>query len=114
STLRGPIVVLSDDVPDEIRAKRRVIFVKGDPTKDSDLQRAGIASAKTAMILATDFCDPQTSDSRALMTALAVEGVNPRVYTVVEIVNPDNARHFAHAHVDEIICCTDLGAKIAV
>jgi len=45
---------------------------------------------------------------------LAVEALNPEVYSVVEIVNPANAKHLAHAHVDEIISATELGAKLAV
>jgi voltage-gated potassium channel len=112
--LRCPIVILADAAPEELIALPTVTFVKGDPTDDGDLRRAGVDTAAAAIILPTDFGDPPGSDARSLLTALAIEALNPDIYTVVEVLNPANAHHFAHAHVDEVISATDLGAKMAV
>jgi len=109
-----PVVVLAEECPPDIVALSRVLYVKGDPTEDEALLRAGVERAKAAIILATDLADPASSDSRAVLTALAVEALNPDVYTVVEIVDRAHAKHLAHARVDEVVTSSELGAKLAV
>lgn len=108
------VVVVAEECPSELLGRPGVLFVKGDPTDDEALKRAGIHQAQAAIILATDLARPAESDSRALLTALAVEALNPAIYTVVEIVDAGNARHLVHAHVDEIVSASELGAKLVV
>ncbi len=108
------LVVLADDCPKDLMGLMRVVFVRGDPTDDEALLRAGVERAQAAIILAVDPADPAGSDSRSVLTALAVEALNPAVYTVVEIINPSHVKHLAHAKVDEVIAASNLGAKLAV
>lgn len=96
-----PLVLVADlaenPVPD-----LDVVFVGGDPTRDETLLRAGIMEAYGAIVLA-DLLHPDP-DAKTLLIALAVEHLNPKVYTTVEVVDPENVHHFRHANVDEVIC----------
>lgn len=85
----------------------RVHFVRGNPTKNEVLVRAGIESADTAIILGGEG-DAQSTDALAILTALAVESLRPEIYTCVIIFNPENKRHLEHAKVDEIICISEM------
>lgn len=95
-------VVLVADLPQNPVPDLRVKFVSGDPAQDETLQEAGIQQAYGAIILA-DFACPDP-DARTLLVALAIEHLNPNVYTVVEVVDPRNIPHFRHARVDEVVC----------
>lgn len=95
-------VVLVADLPQNPVPDLRVKFVSGDPAQDETLQEAGIQQAYGAIILA-DFSCPEP-DARTLLVALAIEHLNPNVYTVVEVVDPRNIPHFRHARVDEVVC----------
>ncbi len=92
-----------------------VLFIKGDPTESSVLERAGVMRAHTAIILA-DASNPDynAEDSRNILTCLAIESANKGVYTVVQVLNPDNQKHLERANCDEIICTTELSTRLVV
>ena len=91
-----------------------VFFIAGSPTDEDTLQRAGVAAAETAIILAnrTPGSDESDVDARSILTALAVEAANPPIYSIIELVNPDNERHARLAKVDDIIYCDSLIAEV--
>ncbi|MBC7226859.1 MAG: NAD-binding protein [Thermoflexales bacterium] len=95
-------IVLVADLPQNPVPDLRVKFVSGDPAQDETLQEAGVEQAYGAIVLADLSC-PEP-DARTLLVALAIEHLNPEVYTVVEVVDPRNVLHFRHARVDEVIC----------
>jgi voltage-gated potassium channel len=110
---RRKIVVLANR---EIRPVKdeRVEFVKGDPTQDEALVRAGIKSANSAIVL-SDLTKPANeADSEALMIILAVESLNRKIHSCVQIVNSSNKIHFKRAHADEIICLDQIGGNLVV
>jgi voltage-gated potassium channel len=92
-------------------------FVKGDPTEARDLIRAGIESARAAIILADNSypnIDMEDMDSRTLLTTLAVESLNPRCYTCVEVVHQRNREHFDRTKADELVVSSHVtGALLA-
>ena len=107
------IVVLA---PSESRLvhEDEVEFINGDPTQDRDLRRARVQEAKSVIVL-TDFTKkPNDADANALLIALAVESLNQKVHTCVQILNSENKIHFERANVDEIICLDKLGGNLAV
>lgn len=95
-------LVLVADLAENPLPDLDVVFVSGDPTRDETLLRAGIGEAYGAIVLA-DLLHPDP-DARTLLITLAVEHLNPEVYTTVEVVDPENVHHFRHAHVDEVVC----------
>lgn len=89
-------------------------FINGDPTQDDDLERAGIKKAASVIIL-TDFtASANEVDARALMITLAVESLNRKTHTCVQIMNSENRIHFERANADEIICLDMLGSNMVV
>ena len=92
----------------------RVEFVKGDPTQNDDLIRAGVKKADSVIVL-SDMAKPSNdSDAEALMITLAVETLNRKVHTCVQIVNSLNRIHLERAHADEIICLDQLGGNLMI
>lgn len=107
------IVVLAQSENRPVQADE-VEFINGDPTQDPDLQRARVQDAKSVIVL-TDFTqNPNEADGKALLIALAVETLNQKVHTCVQILNSNNRIHFERANVDEVICLDHLGGNLAV
>jgi voltage-gated potassium channel len=107
------VVVLNDSETRPIKDER-VEFIKGDPSQDEDLKRAGIMKADSAIVLTDLTKGANEADAEALMVVLAVESLNPEVHTCVQIVNSTNRMHLERAHADEIICLDQVGGSLAV
>ena len=91
-------------------ASSDVYFVRGVPSNESDLQRAGIETARTAIICPADGSNE--ADMSSILTVLAIESVAPQVRTVVEVNNPDHVAHFKRADVDEVMITSKLAAHL--
>jgi voltage-gated potassium channel len=94
-----------------------VTFIHGNPSNAQDLHRAGIERADTAIILADETnpnLEPDDIDAKTLLSALAVESINPDVHTCVEVIKSDNRQHFERAKADELVVSAELtGALLA-
>ncbi len=93
-----------------------VFFVAGEPTSNDRLIQAGIKRAESAIIFAQKFpgLSDDDVDAHTVLTALAVESLRSEIYTVAELLNPENERHARRAHVDDIIFCErTLGGIVA-
>lgn len=102
------IALVAETRPANLPAE--VFFVSGRASEKEVLSRGGLDSAAAAIILS----DPGAGDddSRTILTGLAVESLNPSVYSVMELHNPDNERYARFAHVDDIIYTDQLIADI--
>ncbi len=105
-------LVVVADLEEHPCAESGAMFISGSPARDDVLTRASIEKAHTAIVMGNGQGDVTTSDSLAILTALAVESRNPDVYSCVLIFDPENKRHLEHAHVDEIICVSELTDNI--
>jgi voltage-gated potassium channel len=107
------IVVLANIEQRPVKDER-IEFIKGDPTQDEDLIRAGVMRADSIIVL-TDFTKgPNEADAEALMVVLAVESLNREVHTCVQLLNSANRMHLERAHADEIICLDQIGGNLVV
>ena len=88
-----------------------IFFVQGNPSEREALIKGGIQKAQGAIILG----DPDfgNDDSHTILTSLAIEAINPNVYVVVELHDPENERYARYAHVDDILYTDSLIADIA-
>jgi voltage-gated potassium channel len=106
---KPPVVILAplerNPVDDDLTT-----FIRGSASDAADLRRAGIDRARTAIILAdrTNAATADDVDARTLLSALAVESINPTVHTCVEVIRPQNRAHFQRAKVDEMIVSAEL------
>jgi voltage-gated potassium channel len=111
-----PIVILADrdGAPFEGEA---VTFVRGNPSSDADLRRAGLDRVSTVIVLAdasNASDDPDDLDARSLLTTLAMECINPAAYSCVEVVKSENRQHFERTKADELVVSAELtGALLA-
>jgi len=107
------IVILTDSEERPIKDER-VEFIKGDPSQDENLIRAGVMNAHSVIVLTDLDKGVNEADAEALMVTLAVESLNREVHTCVQIMNSANRMHLERAHTDEIICLDQLGGNLAV
>ena len=112
---RHPVVVIDRSILELPINNPYVHFVKGDPTESAVLERAGILRASTAIILPDlSTTDYMAEDSRTILTVLAIESLNRKVYTVAQVLVPENAKHLERVHCDEIICTTEVCTRLMV
>jgi voltage-gated potassium channel len=94
-----------------------ITFIRGNPSSEQDLRRAGIERVSTVIVLAdaTNASDePDDLDARSLLTTLAIESINPGAYSCVEVVKSENRQHFVRTHADELVVSAELtGALLA-
>ena len=107
------IVVLAD-IERRPEMKECVEFIRGDPTQDENLVRAGAMKADSVIVLTDLNKGPNEADAEALMVVLAVESLNRKVHTCVQILNSANRMHLERAHADEIICLDQIGGNLVV
>ena len=107
------VVVLNDSERRPFKDER-VEFIKGDPSQDTDLKRAGVMKADSVIVLTDLTKGANEADAEALMVVLAVESLNSKVHTCAQIVNSANRMHLERAHADEIICLDQVGGSLAV
>lgn len=87
-----------------------VYFVRGVSSNESDLRRAGIDTAMTAIICPIDGSNE--ADMTSILTVLAIESLAPSVRTVVEVNNPEHVPHFRRAEVDEVMVTSKLASRL--
>jgi len=107
------IVVLANIEQRPVKDER-IEFIMGDPTQDEDLVRAGVMRAYSIIVLTDLTKGLNEADAEALMVVLAVESLNRKVYTCVQLLNSANRMHLERAHADEIICLDQLGGNLVV
>ena len=108
-------VVLLADLPENPLPQSRIKFVHGDATVDSDLDRASAKTARSAILLADEShgpVDAASADARTVLTALAIEGANPGVYSVAEVRDSANRRHFLRTKTNELVASTELAGGL--
>lgn len=112
---KKPIIVVTE-TPEEIPQScaghfDQVFVVPGDPMDERVLRRANVRYADTAIVLA-DSRQGSYADMKSILIALAIEAIEPKVYTVVELLHSRNRNYFEHTHVDEIVCTDELTEKL--
>jgi voltage-gated potassium channel len=107
------IVILTESNERPVEDER-VEFIKGDPSQEESLIRAGIERAESVIVLSDCTKGANEADAEALMVVLAVESLNRKVHTCVQLMNSANRIHLEHAHADEIICLDQMGGSLLV
>ncbi|NMH71784.1 potassium channel family protein [Bacillus sp. RO2] len=82
---------------------QNVHFIKGNPCNDQTLLSANVKSAGFVVISADQSKDEVQADMSSVLTLLAVKGLNPEVYTIVEILTSTQVKNAQRAGADEVI-----------
>jgi voltage-gated potassium channel len=88
----------------------QVYYVRGDTTDEADLKRAGIETARSAIVCPADSSNE--ADLHSILTVLAIEAVAPHVRTVAEVNNPIHVPHFRRANVDELLVTSRITSRL--
>lgn len=88
----------------------RAHFVRGDPSVEEDLERAGIREAASAIVFPEH--PGEDADMRSILIVMAVKHLAPDVRTVVEAASPKNIPHLKRAHADEVIATPKFVAHL--
>jgi voltage-gated potassium channel len=108
---RTPIVLLCVGLDQKPVDDDNFFFVHGEITEES-LERVNIQQASTVVILGDDTLQPGPRDAKVVLSVLTVEAVAPQVYSIVELVRGENARHCERAQADEIIVTDEFGSRM--
>jgi voltage-gated potassium channel len=99
-------------------------WVRGDPTKESELEKVRMSHAAAAIVVGSREVSPQQADARTILTVFTLRsyltrtGIAARrtqpVYVVTEILDAENVAHARSAGADEVIETTLLGFSLLV
>ncbi|NOZ61854.1 MAG: hypothetical protein GXO74_09240 [Calditrichaeota bacterium] len=110
------IVVVGRDA-DQIKKEDEEVFedvwyVKGEPSLRATLLNAIGKEETRVIILERRRDDPYFSSQCAINTAMAVEVIDERIHTVVEVTHNRDAEHFQRTHINDMINISDFGMKM--
>ena len=98
-----------------------VTWISGDPTKESEVEKARISHARTVVIVGSRSDTPQHADASTVLTVFTLRrslrrGVDVKrkrpLYIVAEILDHENVEHARAAGADEVIESTRLGFSL--
>ncbi|MCA0986582.1 potassium channel family protein [Guptibacillus algicola] len=91
-----------------------VHFIRGNPGEDATFKKANIKEAKTVLITADQYKSELEVDMQTMLTLLTVKGINPDVYTIVEILSREQLINAQRAGADEIIESAHLLSTVMI
>jgi voltage-gated potassium channel len=105
-----------NDVPPDYR------WIEGDPTKESELDKARIAYADAVLIVGARSVFPQDADARTILTTFTLRSYARRhsvtatrqrpIYVISEILDAENVAHARAAGADEVIETKRIGFSL--
>jgi voltage-gated potassium channel len=110
---RHAVVVIDPDLqelPSGLE-KDHVQFVRGYAARAEALERANIARAARAVVLARNPTDAASDDTTTAI-CLTLKAVRPDLHVVAECVDPNNQETLRRAGCDSIVCVMALGPGI--
>lgn len=111
----SPVVIVDPNIEEAPMNHPLLKVIKGDPTETAVLEQVNARQAKSAIVLADrETGDPNAADARNLLIVLAIETLQPEIYSCVEVLNPDNKKHFQRAGVDEVISVAEISNHLVL
>lgn len=106
------VVIIAEDLEElpQVFHGHDVHYVRGNPTRDDTLARAGIDFADYVVILCRDPKD-SGSDNLNLAIALAIETRAAKVISAVECIDPGMVELFRRAKCDRIVCLSKFESR---
>ncbi|WP_223701537.1 potassium channel family protein [Sutcliffiella deserti] len=106
------IVLIDQSLEHNPLHDQNVHFIKGNPIYDQILQKANIRDAALVVVTSDQSKDEVQADMNTILTLLAVKGLNPDVYTLVEILTSTQVQNAKRAGADEIIQTNMLSSYV--
>ncbi|KAA0545404.1 potassium channel family protein [Bacillus sp. BGMRC 2118] len=106
------IVLVDETLKESPLSDRNITFIKGDPTNDETLKRANIAFADILIISADQEKNESHADMATILTLVTAKGMNPSIYSIVEILTKNQIINAKRAGADEIIQTNKLTSYV--
>jgi voltage-gated potassium channel len=107
----GEIVIVSDSLESLPFKEDNVLFIRGPLLEEETYQRAKVADAKLAIVLATSASDPN-SDAVVASIIAVIERANSALHTVAECLNYKHKVLFDSVNCDAIVCSTKISGNL--
>lgn len=98
-----PIVLIDDTLEQNPFPNRQVHFIKGKPYIDEVLKKANLPTSEFVLITSDQHKTEIHADMGTILTLLAVKGINPDVYCVVEILTAENFLNAKRGGANEVV-----------
>ncbi|MES1046552.1 potassium channel protein [Heyndrickxia oleronia] len=98
-----PIVLIDDSLEENPYPNRQIHFIKGKPYIDQTLRKANIGESEFVLITSDQNKTETHADMGTILTLLAVKGIHPAAYCVVEILTSENFMNAKRGGADEVI-----------
>ncbi|MEH7384827.1 ion channel [Bacillus sp. JJ1521] len=108
------ILLIDDSLEKNPMPGNHFQFIKGDPTRDETLKKANIQEAEMVLVTADQGKDELHADMISILTLLAIKGLNPTVYTIVEILTIHQIQNAKRGGADEIIQTNRISSLVMV
>ncbi|MDX8369026.1 NAD-binding protein [Bacillus velezensis] len=105
-------VVLIDDSLREGPLIENVHFIRGHAADDSTLNKANITEADTVILTADQQKNESEADMLSVLTLLAIKGLHPSVYCIVEILTERYVKNAERAGANKILCTSHLSSRV--
>jgi len=94
-------------------SKIKIHFVSGDFTQEETLQRAGIASADTVIVIPNNLNnDNNTHDEKTIFATLTIKSIDASIRVVAYLLDRENLTHLKRAEADEVVVSDDYSLNI--
>ena len=109
------IVIIDETGQHPLEQMEQVHFISGDASSDDILLKAGIQSARAAIVFGdTRIDEASLIDGKSLLIVSSIERIAPQVHTTVEIMQEKNIKNFRHVEVNEFVLSHDAVSRLAV
>lgn len=97
------IVLIDSTLKEHPLPRTNIYFVHGHATIDSVLLRANVKEAALVLITTDYHQSEYQTDMFSILTLLAVKGLNPNVYCIVEILTKEQKENAKRAGADRLV-----------
>lgn len=89
-------------------------FIKGKPSQDETLIKGNIKSAEMVLITADQHKSEHDADTASIITLLAIKGLKPSIYSIIEILTPEQVNNAKRAGANELIETNMLSSYLMI
>ncbi|MCH1625485.1 potassium channel family protein [Ferdinandcohnia quinoae] len=114
SNINIEIILVDESLKKNPLPTNHVHFIKGNPTHDAVLEKANVKQAEMVLITADQSKDEVQADMITILTLLAIKGLNPEIYCIVEILTTQQINNARRGGADEILQTNRLASFVMV
>ncbi|PWW30556.1 TrkA family protein [Cytobacillus oceanisediminis] len=108
------VMVIDQSFEEEPEYSSRIQFISGNSMHDKILKKSNIHHINAVFITADRRSSEATSDSKSIISLLAIKSLNPSVYTVIEILSNTQILNAKRAGADKVIYTSEIFANSVI